>query len=121
MGAKKLFDAGDFLGVQTEGSGGENSVNLVGSSCADNCSGNDRIMQRPGNGYHARLDRVSLSDLTQEFHELKVAREFGFAEVGTAASPVVLGHVLDTLGGHLAGQQSRRHGRVVDHADVVFT
>ena len=38
-------------------------------------------------------------------------------EARVVLAPVVVGHALDPLPGHPAGQESRAHRRVDDHAD----
>src|ERR1700721_4730327 len=111
------FDPIRFRFAQTESRRRDYSVHLIRAPRADDGCRNCRMPQRPGNGYHARLNTVLAPDLPEQIDESQVSLKERRLGIRAALPPVVFGQILYTLSGHFPGQQSGDHRRIVDHAD----
>src|ERR1700720_3872319 len=95
------------------------SFDLLGVASADNGAGHGWISKRPGDCYLPRRMSVAFADFAQTFNQREVLRKLRLMKLGVATSPIARWETRRASAGHCAGEQSRRHRRINNHADSV--
>src|ERR1022692_4427606 len=97
---QRLFDLADLILVQPEVRRSGDSRNLLRVTKANNCAGDRRMIQGPGDGHLAGSSAGPLSYRAQVFHYPEISRQCWFFKTRKIAPPVLGKKIRDTFPGH---------------------
>jgi hypothetical protein len=93
------------------------SFDLLRVPRTDDGAGHDWISKRPRDRDLARRTSVAIRDYTQAFNQRKILRKLRIMKLNIPTSPITRREIRGAFARHCAGEQSRRHRRINDHAD----
>src|SRR2546430_6746702 len=120
-GCGGAFDFGNVRGRKNELCGAHNAVGLFGVASANDCAGDRRILENPGNRDFAWTTAVACADFSKAFDELNIFRKLRVAGFRIARTEIVRRKRSGALTGHAAGQKTRCHRRIADGANSLLS
>src|SRR2546421_8146648 len=93
------------------------SFDLLRVASADNRAGHGRISKRPGDCYLPGRTSMAIPDFSQAFNKREILRKLRIMKLNVPTSPITRWEIRGAFTRHCAGEQSRRHRRINDHAD----